>query len=93
MRVSILTFLCWGSNLIFLLFGPVIVWFSCMNRIDLVLVRGSHLTCFLCRPKMACFECGDRLTRFCVGGPESLGFSVSIELDIVFVRVVEIELI
>ena len=42
---------------------------------------------------MACFECGDRLTRFCVGGPESLGFSVSIELDIVFVRVVEIELI
>ena len=42
---------------------------------------------------MACFECGDRLTRFCVGGPESLGVSVSIELDIVFVRVVEIELI
>ena len=65
---------------------------------------GSQLT--VCGPILACFECDDRLTWFLCGwwwwskltrfldtGHKSLGFSVSINIDLVFVRVVDIDLI
>ena len=82
---------------------------------DFVLVLGSKVTCFWCggsestayEPKLACFECDDRLTcffifvcgwwwskwsRFLDAGRKSLGFSVRIEIDLV-VWVVDIYLI
>ena len=38
----------------------------------------------MCGPKITCFLCGDRLT-LCVGGRNILGFSASIEIDMVCV--------
>ena len=64
---------------------------------------GAKLT--VCGPKLNCFKSDDRLTwflcrswwskltRFLDGGRKSLGFSVSIEIDLVFVWVVDIDLI
>ena len=64
---------------------------------------GSKLT--VCGPKLTCFECDGRLiwflggwrwsklARFLDAGRKSLGFSVSIEIDLVFVWVVDIDLI
>ena len=67
------------------------------------LFGGSKLT--VCGPKLTCFKCGDRLPRFLCGwwwskltqfldaGRKLLGFSVSIEIDLDFVWVVDIDLI
>ena len=64
---------------------------------------GSKLT--VCGPKLTCFECDGRLiwflggwrwsklARFLDAGRKSLGFSVSIEIDLVFVWVVDTDLI
>ena len=84
-------------------FGPVNVWFSCMDWNLLGLSVGIVIDMFLlCGPKLNCFQCGDRLTWFLCGwsklpwvlcaGRKSLGFIISINLDFVFVWIVEIDL-
>ena len=67
------------------------------------LCRGSKLT--VCGPKLTWLKCCDRLTWFSCGwlwlkltwfldaGRKTLGFSVSIEIDLVFVWVVDTDLI
>ena len=69
----------------------------------MVFVLGSKLT--VCGPKLTCFECDggliwflrgwwwSRLARFLDAGRKSLGFSVGIEIDLVFVWVVDTDLI
>ena len=76
----------WGNELDVGLFS---VWIG----VDACLCGGSNLT--LCGPKLTCFCCGDRVTRFLCGlstfpwfldaGRQSLGFSVSIEIDLISV--------
>ena len=67
------------------------------------LCEGLKLT--VCGPKLMCFGCDDRwtsflrrwwwskLTQFLDAGCKSLGFSVSIEINLVFVWVVDVDLI
>ena len=77
--------------------------FTCEIEIDLVIASGSNLTCFLCGGQNRLRFCvkakdylvliyGSKLPWFRYASRKSLGFSVSIELDVVFVWVVEIEL-
>ena len=73
----------------------ILLGFSLGVESDLVLCGGSQLT--VCGPKLTCFKCDDRLTWFLCGlwwskltrfldaGRKSLGFSVSIEIDLVSV--------
>ena len=56
-------------------------------------VCGPKLTCFKCDGRLIWLLCGwwwSQLTRFLYAGPQSLGFSVSIEIDLVFVWAVDI---
>ena len=83
--VEINLILVWGFEFdLFLVLGSNLTCFLC---------EGSKLT--VCGPKLSCFECDDRLTWFMGGwwwskltrildtGPKSLGFSASIEIDLV----------
>ena len=49
---------------------------------------GPKLTCFECDDRLTWFLCGwwSKLTRFLDAGRKSLGFSVSIEIDLVLSR-------
>ena len=71
------------------------------SKANCLLFSISKLT--LCEPKITCCESDDRLTVFLCGcwlspltrfldaGNESLGFSVSIEIDLAFIGVVDID--
>ena len=73
------------------------------SKLTCFVCGGAKLT--VCGPKLTCFECDDRLTWFLLGrwwskltrfldaGRQSLGFSVSIEIDLVLVWAVDIDLI
>ena len=59
-------------------------------------VCGPELTCCECDDRWTCFLCGwwrSKLTRALDAGRKSLGFSVSIENGLVFIWVVDIDLI
>ena len=59
-------------------------------------VRGPKLTCFECDDRLTWFLCGwwlSKLNWFLETGRKPLGFSVSIEIDLVFVWVVGSDLI
>ena len=73
------------------------------SKVTCFLCGGSTL--IVCGPKLACLECDDQftwflcgrwwstLTRFLDAGRKSLGFNVSVGIDLVFVWVVDIYLI
>ena len=83
--------------------GPTINWYPCMHRNWLGFSARIAMTAFLVRAEND-FFCNfeidwpgfcvwSKLTWFLHAGRKALGFSVSIEVDLVFVWVVEIGLI
>ena len=59
-------------------------------------VCGPKLTCFKCDDRLTCSLCGwwrSNLTRFSDASRKSLGFSVSIEIDLVLSVRIEIYLV
>ena len=74
--------------------GRKLLGFNLWIEIDLVLVCGPKMTSFQVWGSIEVVLCGwSKLTWFLYGGRISLRFSVSIELDFVFVRVVELDLL
>ena len=79
----------------------VLVWVSkltcfCEGQFDFAFVCGPKATCFKCHDRLTSFLCGwSKFTPFWDAGRKSLGFisSVSIEIDLVFVWVVDNDLI
>ena len=96
-------FLVRGVEIDFVMFGPIIVWCHVWIDIDLVLARESRLTCFFCAGRKWLVFMWRWIAFFCVWVIEidlflyarrkSLDFSVSIELDFVFVWVAKVDLI
>ena len=85
----------WGieSYLVLVLGSKVTCFLSGGSKLT---VRGPKFTCFRCDDWLTRFLCGwwwSNLTRVLDAGRKSLGFRVSIEIDKVFVWVVEIDLI
>ena len=74
--------LCAGRNCLVLIYGSKVTWFCVRAENYLFLVRGSFDLVFVRLVK---------LTWFLYAGLKSLGYSVNIELDFVFVWVGEID--
>ena len=77
-----------------LVLGSTVKCFRC-GELKLT-ICGPKLTCFKCDDGLAWFMCGrwwSKLTRFLDAGRKSLGFSVSIEVHMVFVWVEGVDLI
>ena len=84
-----------GVEINFIVRDRILLGFSVGVESDLFLCGGSQLA--VCGPKLTWFKCNDRLawflcewwrlklTRFFYAGSKSLGFSVSIEIDLGFV--------
>ena len=65
-----------------------------MRGIEIDRVR-AEINIFNCSDRLTWFLCGwwSKLTRFLNAGRKSLGFSISTEIDLVFVCVVDTDLI
>ena len=90
--VDIIWFLCEGSNLSFCCSVGIVTCF--LRGGSKLTVRGPKLTCFECDDRWTCFLCRwwwSKLTRFLDAGRKSLGFSMSIEIYLVLVWVVDID--